>query len=268
MELTLNIVMNKFAGKVQKELISKINEKTSDNSKRKLYSILESIAKENEKCNAKVKKLYSKYNDAITTVTLRYKAIEKIKQKKLTEKERIERFKNLEKYNLKAIETILKIEKMFEAGAIATAIINAKCSSKFIVDFCFNTLEEAISSNKENKLMGTNYVEDQDGNIEFLFKKYSKVDCMLVEIGDMTAKDYKDKLRKVNTNGLNIRIGDIKEELTQDKKIKIALEEYKDKEQFIVMNLEDKKLGFIFNNKKLNIDLIKNSLGKEFKINI
>ncbi|WP_170869526.1 hypothetical protein, partial [Clostridium perfringens] len=50
------------------------------------------------------------------------------------------------------------------------------------------------------------------------------------------------------------------------KKIKIALEEYKDKEQFIVTNLEDKKLGFIFNNKKLNIDLIKNSLGKEFKI--
>ena len=155
---------------------------------------------------------------------------------------------------------------MFEAGAIAAAIINAKCNSKFIVDFCFNTLEEAILSNKENKLMGTNYVEDQDGNIEFLFKKYSKVDCMLVEIGDMTAKDYKDKLRKVNTNGLNIRIGDIKEELTQDKKIKIALEEYKDKEQFIVTNLEDKKLGFIFNNKKLNIDLIKNSLGKEFKI--
>lgn len=259
--------MNKFAGKVQKELISKINEKTSDNSKRKLYSILESIAKENEECNAKVKKLYSKYNDAITTVTLRYKAIEeKSKNKKLTDKERVERFKSLEKYNLKAIETMLKIEKIFEVGEIAKAIINAKCNSKFIVDFCFNILEEAILSNKENKLMGTNYVEDQDGNIEFLFKRYSKVDCMLIPIGDMTDKEYKDKLRKVNTDGLNLRIGDIKEDLEQDKKIKIAVEEYNGKEQFIITNSEDKKIGFIFNNKKLNVEQVRKAIGKEFKI--
>ena len=259
--------MNRFAGKVQKELISKINEKTSDNSKRKLYSILESIAKENEECNAKVKKLYSKYNDAITTVTLKYKAIEeKSKNKKLTDKERVERFKSLEKYNLKAIETMLKIEKIFEVGEIAKAIINAKCNSKFIVDFCFNILEEAILSNKENKLMGTNYVEDQDGNIEFLFKRYSKVDCMLIPIGDMTDKEYKDKLRKVNTDGLNLRIGDIKEDLEKDKKIKIAVEEYNGKEQFIITNSEDKKIGFIFNNKKLNVEQVRKAIGKEFKI--
>ena len=259
--------LNKHAARISDELISKINdEKEYSKNNNKALKFLKSIAiTNNEKCNEEVKKLYNEYTNETAKVRFIYKNIKATREnKKLTTEEKRERHRLLNALDLGVIEKMLYLEKEFTTEEIASAIVNSKCSLSFIINFAFTTLEKAILSSKENRAISKSYKEDDNGEIEFFFKRYSKVDCILSEVGDMTNKEYKNKL--MNTKGLDIRIGDIKEDLKQDKKIKIAVEEYNGKEQFIITNSEDKKIGFIFNNKKLNVEQVRKAIGKEFKI--
>ncbi|HII4449381.1 TPA: RNA-dependent RNA polymerase [Clostridium perfringens] len=227
--------LNKFAKKVQSELITPINDyhKGTDNSKSRLYRILKDIAVENNKCYEEFFEFYKIYQAERQKISREY------------EKDKKEKNRRLSFLDIYAIQREKELEEKYTTEELAYAIIKTECSSKFIIDIMFNTLEKAITSKTREC---TIYKEDENGDINFLFKRYSKHTGVLAADCKTQDKNYKLKVKQVSQKA-RIQYTD-KDKMADEVLIKI--EEYKGNEQLILTNKEGEKIGFFYRDQDLS----------------
>lgn len=227
--------LNKLAYKVQDELITPIIEyhKGTDNSKSRLYRILKDIAVENNKCYEEFFEFYKIYQAERQKISREY------------EKDKKEKNRRLSFLDIYAIQREKELEEKYTTEELAYAIIKTECSSKFIIDIMFNTLEKAITSKTREC---TIYKEDENGDINFLFKRYSKHTGVLAADCKTQDKNYKLKVKQVSQKA-RIQYTD-KDKMADEVLIKI--EEYKGNEQLILTNKEGEKIGFFYRDQDLS----------------
>ena len=221
--------LNKLAYKVQDELITPIIEchKGTDNSKSRLYRILKDIAVENNKCYEEFFEFYKIYQAERQKISREY------------EKDKKEKNRRLSFLNIYAIQREKELEEKYTTEELAYAIIKTECSSKFIIDIMFDALEKAITSKTREC---TIYKEDENGDINFLFKRYSKHTGVLAADGKTQDKNYKLKVKQVSQKA-RIQYTD-KDKMADE--VLIGVEEYKGDEQLILTNKDGEKIGFFY----------------------
>ncbi len=258
----------------ERQKISREYEKDTDNSKSRLYRILKDIAVENNKCYEEFFEFYKIYQAERQKISREYEKDKKEKNRRLSflniyaiqrEKELEEKytteelayaiiktecsskfiidimFKNrrLSFLNIYAIQREKELEEKYTTEELAYAIIKTECSSKFIIDIMFDALEKAITSKTREC---TIYKEDENGDINFLFKRYSKHTGVLAADGKTQDKNYKLKVKQVSQKA-RIQYTD-KDKMADE--VLIGVEEYKGDEQLILTNKDGEKIGFFY----------------------
>lgn len=228
--------LNKFAKKVQSELITPINDyhKGTDNSKARLYRMLKPIAIENNECYKEFSKFYEIYQAKRQEIRFEFKDDKREKNRRLSF------------LDIYAIQREKELEEKYTIEELAGAIIKTECSSKFIIDIMFDVLEKGISSKTREC---TIYKEDEDGDISFLFKRYSKHTSILGKDGKTQDKHYKSKIGQVSKKA---RIQYTDRDKMADE-VLIGVEEYKGNEQLILTNKDGEKIGFFYRDQDLSV---------------
>lgn len=163
-------MLDKYCKRVVKILMIKCFNKKTGKGKEKLYKLL------------KYNYVDGNINNELVSIYVNYK---KGRQDK----------SNIEKLNLTDYETFKRIEKLEIADddIIATAISN-KFNARFIMTFLWNTLKNKIDEQfKENNYI---YTEDENGEIDFLFKRYSVI-YIDVRIADIFKGDKQRVIKKI-----------------------------------------------------------------------
>ncbi|HII4400238.1 hypothetical protein P5F14_01290 [Clostridium perfringens] len=227
--------LNKFAKKVQSELITPINDyhKGTDNSKARLYRMLKPIAIENNECYKEFSKFYEIYQAKRQEIRFEFKDDKREKNRRLSF------------LDIYAIQREKELEEKYTIEELADAVIKTECSSKFIIDIMFDVLEKGISSKTREC---TIYKEDEDGDISFLFKRYSKHTSVLCKDGKTQDKHYKSKIGQVSQKA---RIQYTDRDKMADE-VLIGVEEYKGNEQLVLTNKNGEKIGFFYRDQDLS----------------
>lgn len=221
--------------KVQSELITPINDyhKGTDNSKARLYRMLKPIAIENNECYKEFSKFYEIYQAKRQEIRFEFKDDKREKNRRLSF------------LDIYAIQREKELEEKYTIEELADAVIKTECSSKFIIDIMFDVLEKGISSKTREC---TIYKEDEDGDISFLFKRYSKHTSVLCKDGKTQDKHYKSKIGQVSQKA---RIQYTDRDKMADE-VLIGVEEYKGNEQLVLTNKNGEKIGFFYRDQDLS----------------
>lgn len=159
----------------------------------------------------------------------------------------LETYRELDKLNLTDDEIITNI-KTFKK----------KIKSRFILMFCWNTYKRKVE--EQGICDAYSYKEDKDGNIDWMYKKYKKIENVNFIENDIQADSYKNTLKKTN-NLVKVRIGGLIETEIKNKEIEIKKGDFTDKkgekrEQLQVLIDDAMMVGYIFNDcaELINID--------------
>lgn len=159
----------------------------------------------------------------------------------------LETYRELDELNLTDDEIITNI-KTFKK------IIN----SRFILMFCWNIYKRKVE--EQGICDAYSYKEDKDGNIDWMYKKYKKIENVNFIENDIQADSYKNTLKKTN-NLVKVRIGGLIETEIKNKEIEIKKGDFTDKkgekrEQLQVLIDDAMMVGYIFNDcaELINID--------------
>ena len=154
-----NCALDITADEINKELIKPIKEakkKIADNPAR-LRNLLKEYAEENAKCIEEIAK------------TKKYHKLVGDEAKKIKDKQARDEFWAEEK--LKIIDNIKVLRQIYTDKEIAHALVFNECSVTFIMNYAWDIVEAVINA-KERKVYI--YAEAEDGDIDWMFKKYKK----------------------------------------------------------------------------------------------
>lgn len=231
--------LNVNAKRIYSEIIKPIKEmkkevdKKSDNNYR-IKTLLNEIAIENEDVSAIIKKVKSNYN----------LSVEKLRA--IKDKEEHKAKKSVRDYDL--IMIIRDLITKYSANEVAYALVKNNCTAEFIISFCWDIVEVAISS-KERYV--TIFKENKKGEVDWLFKKYTEVATTLKE-----GKLQDDYIKQLERQGrfTEFNIGGLTNEVSVSENtiLKIIESEYINKKGEVKVNhevfVDDIKLGFIYPN--------------------
>lgn len=137
------------------------------------------------------------------------------------------------------VDTLDKIERLniSNEDIVATLKDIKSVTVRFILTFLWNTLKTKVEERNLCDLV--TYREDKNGDIDCLFKKYSKIENpeLIMEV-DEILKTKKDLLKKLNKNGLEIRIGGYEGIVITD--------EVYVKDKYLYRVADNTNLGYIF----------------------
>ena len=225
----INNVMDIYCQYIIKELLIKDlkNIKDSENSK-KLINLMDYNC-ENGQVSEELESIYANHKEKRNDYLEEQKKADDINVK--------EEFTM--KLNRLDVDTLDKIERLniSNEDMVATLKDIKSVTVRFIMTFLWNTLKTKIEERNICDLV--TYQEDESGDIEWLFKKYSKIENseLIMEV-DEILKTKKDLLRKLNKNGFEIRIGGYEGiEITEEMYIK-------DRRLYRVA--DNTELGYIF----------------------
>lgn len=228
----------------------------SAKSKEILYKELEKY--KNDICilNATILDLYKEFKEC--------KDLEKIRNKfNLSEDE----YNEKEVYSFKTLYFIDKyrdIIKNLDLSIVVDNLLQLKVSTNFLLNIAFDTLETCIKNTYKD--VTKTYIEDKNGDIDWLFKRYRKIDTKLSSnrlINKDIIKHNKKlgqdiiKLSFKKNDDVDIEIKDIltvEEDYLIDKNNN-KLELYKDKKGLIEDNKKIEILDYKINKKSVQIEV-------------
>lgn len=183
-----NCALDITADEINKELIKPIKEakkKIADNPAR-LRNLLKEYAEENAKCIEEIAK------------TKKYHKLVDDEAKKIKDKQARDEFWAEEK--LKIIDNIKVLRQIYTDKEIAHALVFNECSVTFIMNYAWDIVEAVINA-KERKVYI--YAEAEDGDIDWMFKKYKKKLGKLVK-GNLQETHIEQLERQANYVQFNI----------------------------------------------------------------
>lgn len=216
--------LNINADRIYRKLIKGMWSKSSNDNAWSYKELLGEFATDNDEAKSKVKEIYDYYNKATEVIRVADKSAE---EKKLAYNRR-----DLEICNL-----VIELESKFEANDVVGAIINM--STKFITNYFWNTVENILALKDRNASI---YIEDESGEYNWMFKNYRKEKATLKQ-GKLQVRFIKDLEDKV-THKLNI--GGYEGARIKDTLINVKIETYKNKENLVIYNSDDEKVGFVY----------------------
>lgn len=227
--------LNINAKELNKKLIVEINKlkdkKHNDNAPI-LYNLINVDIEECLECSSDLLEIYNEYKDCRKDIYNR----------QLPEVEKKKEYNNLD---LKIIEKIEDLEFIYSSKEIIKSAINNKLSTTFIIKFLWNSIDYIIR-NKELDI--TAYKEDENGEIDWLFKNYTKVEAKLKD--NQLQTNLKKNLIKKTTFKFNIGGVEFKD-IAKGQVLNVVKDTYfnrrqnKDIEQALIY-AEDKKVGYVY----------------------
>lgn len=227
--------LNINAKELNKNLIVEINKlkdkKHNDNADI-LYDLINVDIKESLECSEDLLEIYNEYKDC-----RKY-----IYNRQLLEVEKKKEYNNLD---LKIIEKVEDLEFIYSSKEIIKSAISNKLSTTFIIKFLWNSIDYIIR-NKELDI--TAYKEDENGEIDWLFKNYTKVEAKLKD--NQLQTKLKNDLIKKTTFKFNIGGLEFKDIVT-GQVLNVVKGTYfnrrlnKDIEQALIY-AGDKKIGYVY----------------------
>lgn len=212
---------------VRKLFIDDIKQIKGSENSRKLIKLMDYNCK-NGQVNEELESIYSQHKEQ------RNIYLEKGRNPEVNKED------NNMKLNLIDIETLDAIEQLNISNEDVVATLkDMKCevTARFIMTFLWNTLKNKIEERKLFDLI--TYIEDDAGEIDWLFKKYTKVERPnLIEEADEMLKLKKDLLKKTK-QGSEIRVGGFKGIEIED------MEMYVDNKKLYRL-VDGIEVGFIF----------------------
>ncbi|CUN57927.1 RNA dependent RNA polymerase [Clostridium disporicum] len=219
--------------KLGKKEVNGRKKKPNDNPYR-IWNLLKEIAgEENAKCVEEIAKT-KKYHSQVDK-----------KAKTIKDKEAKKEFWALER--LKMIENIGALRQFYTDGEIAQAIVKNECNSTFMFNYCWDIIEVAIASKEREVYI---YRESEDGEIDWMFKKYMKKPAKLVD--GKLQEAYIEQLER-QANYTNFNVGGLTGAgVGINDMINITSREYVNKKGEIIISYDvyvnGEKLGFIYPN--------------------
>ncbi len=158
-----------------------------------------------------------------------------------------ENYKNeLDMLDIRYIRLCEELEIKFNYKQLLNALVEIKSSSRFIMKFFYSSLIKKLGEVYTKAYV---YVEDEEGDIEFRFKKYRKEEMGI----NATKEGY--KLQKEQIIMIEKRLNMthyIRVCIQEDNEITDTIilreESYRDNRQAVLYNNKDEKIGFIFSN--------------------
>ncbi|MDQ0149232.1 hypothetical protein ACFO6R_06440 [Eubacterium multiforme] len=169
--LKKNLTLKNGKDNYKSELDKKCNTSTKKNI---LHEELKNHSKKSGMLNKELQSLYSEFSGKyLKSKTPNHSNIEWIRAKfNLDEDE----YTNKEAFsisNLYFINEYREITKNLELNDIVYNLLSAEVSVTFMLDIAWNTIETCIRKNYKD--LAKNYIEDKNGDIDWLFKKYRKI---------------------------------------------------------------------------------------------
>lgn len=218
---------------VQKLFIEDIKQIKGQENSKKLIKLM-NFNCDNGKINEELESIYNEYkeNRNIYLAELKKTDVNKEETKMKLDLIDIETLNVVEQLNISNEDVVATLKNM-----------KKKVTTRFIMTFLWNTLKSKIEERNLCDLV--TYKEDKNGNIDWLFKKYSKIEnADLIAEEDEMLKLKKDLLKKTK-QGSEIRVGNYKG-------IEITDEMYVcTKHLFRVVDNID--VGYIFNYEEKNL---------------
>lgn len=187
--------LNINAKELNKNLIVEINklkDKKHNDNALILYNLINVDIKECLECSDDLLEIYNEYKE--------YR--KDIYNRQLQEVEKKKEYNNLD---LKIIEKVEDLEFIYSSKEIIKSAINNKLSTTFIIKFLWNSIDYIIR-NKELDI--TAYKVDVNGEIDWLFKNYTKVEAKLKD-NQLQTKLKNDLIKKTtfkfNIGGLEFK---------------------------------------------------------------
>lgn len=227
--------LNINAKELNKNLIVEINKskdkKHNDNADI-LYDLINVDIEECLECSSDLLEIYNEYKDCGKDIYNR----------QLPEVEKKKEYNNLD---LKIIEKVEDLEFIYSSKEIIKSAISNKLSTTFIIKFLWNSIDYIIR-NKELDI--TAYKEDENGEIDWLFKNYTKVEAKLKD-NQLQTKLKNDLIKKTtfkfNVGGLEFKDIATGQVLNVVKGTYFNRRQNKDIEQALIY-AGDKKVGYVY----------------------
>lgn len=238
-------MMDIFNRYIVDELLEKA-EKTQNGSESitPLIKKLDFNIKEDIEISSEFKLILDKYNNVRKEYFRDIK--EQCEENEILDLLDLQTYRELEKLNLTDDEIITNIK-----------IFKKVIKSRFILMFFFNTYKRKVE--EQGVCDAYSYKEDKDGEIDWMYKKYKKIENVNFIENNIQADLYKNTLKKTG-NLIEVRFGGLTESEIKNKEIEIKKGEFTNKkgevqEQLQVL-IEDKMLGYIFNDyvNKVEVD--------------
>lgn len=252
----LNMNARRIASQLLKEDIELVN--SSDNKALiKKYLLVDSDTtstfnkQEYNKCKLEIEGLYNKYTDKTSIYSK--EDIKNATDEEVAEILRKEREKRILEHENEIIGMADTIINDYPNVMVSHILAMLECSEKFIFDFFFKAVFKVIE-NKSANINKISYVEDKNGDIEYLFEKYKKInvsantDVNIEELHNKKRIKNEEKLIKFNDSFLcEIRVMKLCDhEFKKGEKLKVATQLYKNGVQAVLKNKENEKVCFIF----------------------
>lgn len=226
-------------------------------------------------CKEKIKELYEKYKDEVQKSKYDIEIGKMFKRKKeelKDEKSSYRRKKIKEKYDVERVEIkekhleeklIAEKDALFGADQIienykkeliSHALVRLKCSESFIFKYFFKAVAEVLKKNSVD-ITSYVYIEDEDGDIEYLGKKYKRKEAFKHSSSSTTDKlhneariqankklmDFKGLKHKVRLCITNKNI-----DIEKLKSAYIGTQIYKDMSQATLLDDNRDKIGYVY----------------------
>ncbi|NFO65453.1 hypothetical protein FDC27_00430 [Clostridium botulinum] len=217
---------------VQKLFIEDIKQIKGQENSRKLIKLMDYKC-ENGKVNEELESIYSIYKEK------RNFFLAEGKKEGVNNEENNMKLNLIDKKTLDAVENL----NIIDEDVVVTLKDIGSVTARFIMNFLWNTLNSKISERNLCNLV--TYREDEEGEIDWLFKKYLKINNpnLIAEYDEML-KLKKDLLKKIK-QGSEIRVGGYKGITITDKMY------VRDKHLFRVVDNID--VGYIFDYEKKDL---------------
>lgn len=233
--------LNINAKELNKNLIVEINKskdkKHNDNADI-LYDLINVDIEECLECSSDLLEIYNEYKDCGKDIYNR----------QLPEVEKNKEYNNLD---LKIIEKIEDLESIYSSKEIIKSAISNKLSTTFIIKFLWNSIDYIIR-NKELDIIA--YKIDENGEIDWLFKNYTKVEAKLKD-NQLQTKLKSDLIKKTT---FKFNVGGVEfKDIAEGQVLNVVKDTYfnrrqnKDIEQALIY-AGDKKVGYVYQD---NMDL-------------
>lgn len=228
-------IFNKY---VEDELLEKA--KKNQNGSESITNLIKKLnfnIKEDIAISAEFKSILNRYNKGRNTNKGNSEALDLLD---------LETYRELEKLNLTDDEIITNI-KTFKK------LIN----SRFVLIFFWNTYKRKVE--EQGICDAYSYIEDKDGDIDWMYKKYKKIENVTFKENDIQADSYKNTLKKTG-NLIEVRFGGLIETEIKNKEIEIKKGEFtnkkREKREQLQVLIDNEMVGYVFNDyaELINID--------------
>lgn len=154
----------------------------------------------------------------------------------------------LDLLDLKTVRALDKLELTDDEVVTNIKTFKKIINTRFILMFFWNTYKRKVE--EQGVCDAYSYIEDKNGEIDWMYKKYKKIDKVTFIESDIQADSYKNTLKKTG-NLIEVRFGGLTESEIKNKDIEIEKGEFinkkgESKEQLQVL-IEDRMIGYIYN---------------------